>query len=88
MAHLREEIGKAQGGIVLLVTMFNSGNESAARDAEKMLEKLSDSDQNIVGMAEANYFRPLAEKINSGKFFMPEIFQHIKFVYSCKILDF
>eukprot|EP00271_Cylindrocystis_brebissonii_P019242 TRINITY_DN578_c0_g2_i1.p1 TRINITY_DN578_c0_g2~~TRINITY_DN578_c0_g2_i1.p1 ORF type:complete len:1019 (+),score=231.15 TRINITY_DN578_c0_g2_i1:889-3945(+) len=61
-----EEIGKAQGSILLLVTMVKSDNANAAKDARTVLDQLARSDQNVVQMAEANHFGPLAERLSSG----------------------
>lgn len=61
-----EQIGKAQGCILLLVTMSNSGNQPAAEDARLLLSNLSSNNQNVVQMAEANHFKPLAQQLGEG----------------------
>eukprot|EP00850_Spirogloea_muscicola_P000805 SM000003S11050 [mRNA] locus=s3:489668:494857:- [translate_table: standard] len=61
-----EQIGKAQGSILLLVTMLSSESPNAVQDARLMLERLSSNDQNVVQMAEANHFKPLAIRLNQG----------------------
>lgn len=61
-----EEIGRAQGSILLLVTMLNNENANAAKDAAAVLHQLASNDQNVVQMAEANHFKPLAERLSSG----------------------
>lgn len=61
-----EEIGRAQGSILLLVTMLNSDNANAAKDAQAVLQQLASNDQNVVQMAEANHFKPLAQRLISG----------------------
>lgn len=63
---LREHIGKVQGCILLLVTISSSDDSQAARDAAELLEKLSYSDQNVLQMAKANYFRHLLQRLSSG----------------------
>lgn len=61
-----EEIGRAQSSILLLVTMLNSENQNAVKDSKLVLAQLASNDQNVVQMAEANHFRPLADRLNSG----------------------
>lgn len=61
-----DEIGKVQGCILLLVFMLNAENPHSVGDAKKLLHDLADSDQNIVQMAEANYFEPLTQRLNEG----------------------
>lgn len=63
---LREYIGKVQGCILLLVTMSSSEDNQAARDATELLEKLSSSDQNVIQMAKANYFKHLLQRLSAG----------------------
>ena len=63
---LRDNIGKVQGCILLLVTMASGDDNQAARDAEEILENLSFSDQNIIQMARANYFKPLLQRLSTG----------------------
>ncbi|KAK7826974.1 u-box domain-containing protein 43 [Quercus suber] len=62
----RDCIGKVQGCILLLVTMSSSDDSQAARDAQALLENLSFSDQNIIQMAKANYFRHLLQRLSTG----------------------
>ncbi|XP_024625150.1 U-box domain-containing protein 44 isoform X2 [Medicago truncatula] len=62
---LREYIGKVQGCILLLVTMSSSEDNQAARDATELLEKLSSSDQNVIQMAKANYFKHLLQRLSA-----------------------
>ncbi|XP_050916914.1 U-box domain-containing protein 43 isoform X2 [Lathyrus oleraceus] len=62
---LREYIGKVQGCILLLVTMSSSEDNQAARDATELLEKLSYSDQNVIQMAKANYFKHLLQRLST-----------------------
>lgn len=61
-----EKIGKVQGCILLLVTMSNSGNQESAEDAKRLLRNLSSNIQNVVQMAEANYFKPLVQLLLEG----------------------
>ncbi|CAB4270296.1 unnamed protein product [Prunus armeniaca] len=63
---IREQIGKVQGSILLLVTMSNSDDNRAARDARELLENLSFSDQNVIQMAKANYFTHLLQRLSAG----------------------
>ncbi|XVF22323.1 hypothetical protein REPUB_Repub12eG0163200 [Reevesia pubescens] len=63
---LPDSIGKVQGCIFLLVTMASGDDNQAARDAEKILENLSFSDQNIIQMAKANYFKHLLQRLSTG----------------------
>ncbi|XAR62939.1 Ubiquitin--protein ligase [Bertholletia excelsa] len=63
---VRDYIGKVQGCILLLVTMSSSDESQAARDAKELLENLSFSTQNVVQMANANYFKHLLQQLSSG----------------------
>nr|KYP54668.1 U-box domain-containing protein 43 [Cajanus cajan] len=62
----REQIGKVQGCILLLVTMTSGDDNQAARDATELLENLSYSDQNVIQMAKANYFKHLLQRLFTG----------------------
>ncbi|AET02002.2 putative aminoacyltransferase, E1 ubiquitin-activating enzyme [Medicago truncatula] len=62
----REHIGKVQGCILLLVTMSNGDDNQAARDATEVLDNLSYSDQNVILMAKANYFKHLLQRLSTG----------------------
>eukprot|EP00897_Mesotaenium_endlicherianum_P005919 jgi/Mesen1/5355/ME000267S04504 len=61
-----EDIGRAQGAILLLVTLLSSDNPKAAHDAGLVLDQLATNDQNVVQMAEATHFKPLAERLIDG----------------------
>lgn len=63
---LCEQIGQVQGCILLLVTMSNSDNPKAAKDAKEVLENLPYSEQSVVQMAQANYFKPLIQNLREG----------------------
>ncbi|KAK1561120.1 hypothetical protein Q3G72_034712 [Acer saccharum] len=63
---LRDCIGKTQGCIFYLVTMLSSDDSQGSRDAEALLENLSVSDQNVVQMAKANYFKYLLQRLSAG----------------------
>lgn len=63
---IRDKIGKVQGCILLLVTMSSSDDNQAARDARELLENLSFSDQNVIQMAKANYFKHLLQRLSTG----------------------
>ncbi|KAK7381973.1 hypothetical protein VNO80_00568 [Phaseolus coccineus] len=62
----REHIGKVQGCILLLVTMSSGDDNQAAKDATELLENLSYSDQNVIQMAKANYFKHLLQRLSTG----------------------
>ncbi|ESW07279.1 hypothetical protein PHAVU_010G116400 [Phaseolus vulgaris] len=62
----REHIGKVQGCILLLVTMSSGDDNQAARDATELLENLAYSDQNVIQMAKANYFKHLLQRLSTG----------------------
>lgn len=66
---LREYIGKVQGCILSLVTMSSSDDNQAAIDATELLEKLSYTDQNVLQMAKANYFKHLLQRLSTGLFY-------------------
>lgn len=59
-------IGKVQCCILLLVTMSSSDESQAATDARELLENLSFSNQNVIQMAKANYFKHLLQLLSSG----------------------
>lgn len=63
---VRDCIGNVQGCILLLVTMSSSDDGQAARDAQALLENLSFSDQNVIQMAKANYFKYLLQRLSTG----------------------
>lgn len=78
----RDCIGKVQGCILLLVTMSSSDDSQAARDAQELLENLSFSDQNVIQMAKANYFRHLLHRLSTGYFYFQLNFVSCLFVMS------
>lgn len=63
---IRGRLGKVQGCILLLVTMSRGDDIQAAKDAEELLDNLSFSDQNVVQMAKANYFKYFLQRLSSG----------------------
>ncbi|PSS04478.1 U-box domain-containing protein [Actinidia chinensis var. chinensis] len=63
---VRNLIGSVQGCILLLVTISRSDDTQAAKDANELLENLSFHDQNVIQMANANYFGPLLRLLSSG----------------------
>ncbi|XP_054780436.1 U-box domain-containing protein 44-like [Prosopis cineraria] len=63
---VREEIGKVQGCILLLVTMSSSDDNEAAGNAKELLENLSYSNNNVLKMARANYFQHLLHRLSTG----------------------
>lgn len=66
--NIRDRIGKAQGAILLLVTISNSESAQVAKDARDLLENLSFLDEYVVQMAKSNYFKPLIRRLSSGIF--------------------
>ncbi|XP_075094504.1 U-box domain-containing protein 44 isoform X2 [Nicotiana tabacum] len=63
---VQESIGKVQGCILLLVTMSTCDDNKAAKDARDILENISFSDDNVILMAKANYFKYLLQRLSSG----------------------
>lgn len=63
---VRQYIGNVKGCIIYLVTISNSDDNQAARDARELLQNLSFSDQNVILMAKTNYFKHLLERLSSG----------------------
>lgn len=59
-------IGNIQGSILLLVTMLNSEDVEAAKNAQEVLDNLSFLDQNVIEMAKANYLKPILRKLSTG----------------------
>ncbi|KAL5738679.1 hypothetical protein ACOSP7_031440 [Xanthoceras sorbifolium] len=64
---VRDVIGHVQGCMCLLVTMLNSDDPHASKDAQELLDNLSSLDQNVIEMAKANYFKPLLQLLSSGQ---------------------
>lgn len=62
----RDCIGLSQGCILLLVTMSGSDDSEASSNAKELLENLSFSNQNVIEMAKANYFKPLLQLLSAG----------------------
>ncbi|KDP28447.1 hypothetical protein JCGZ_14218 [Jatropha curcas] len=63
---IKDGIGRVQGCILLLATMSSSDDSQASADAEQILENLSFSDENVIQMAKANYFKHLLQRLSSG----------------------
>lgn len=63
---VQESIGKVQGCILLLVTMSSCDDNKSAKDARDILENISFSDDNVIRMAKANYFKYLLQRLSSG----------------------
>ncbi|KAJ8529316.1 hypothetical protein K7X08_036151 [Anisodus acutangulus] len=63
---VQESIGKVQGCILLLVTMSSCDDNKSAKDARDVLENISFSDDNVILMAKANYFKYLLQRLSSG----------------------
>lgn len=49
--------------------MSSGDDNQAAKDATELLENLSYSDQNVIQMAKANYFKHLLQRLSTGLFF-------------------
>ncbi|KAG6429446.1 hypothetical protein SASPL_107497 [Salvia splendens] len=64
--NVRNLIGDAQGGILLLVTLANSDDAQASKYAQELLDSLSFNDKNVVEMARAKFFRPLLQRLFEG----------------------
>lgn len=69
----RERISKVQGCILLLVTIMNSEAVPSAANAKEILELLANGDDNVVLMANANYFKPLVKSLNEGSLKPPHL---------------
>ena len=64
---LCKQLTKTQGCVLLLVTMTTSEVRQAAEDAQMVLENLAkNKDHNVILMAEANYFKPLVQRMHEG----------------------
>ncbi|XP_073315691.1 U-box domain-containing protein 44-like [Primulina huaijiensis] len=63
---VRDHIGNVQGCILLLVTMLTSDDHQAATDAKNVLDNLAFSDDNVVLMANNNYFKYLLQRLSAG----------------------
>ena len=65
---VRDCIGKVQGCLLLLVAKSRSDESEVAGDARELLENLSFSNENVIQMAKANYFKHLLQHLSSGSF--------------------
>lgn len=63
---VRNLIGEAQGGILLLVTLSNSDDARASNYARELLDSLAFLDENVVQMARAKFFKPLLQRLFEG----------------------
>lgn len=63
---IRDCIGEVQGCIFYLVNLTRSDDNQASRDAKDVLKNLSISDDNVIQMAKANYFKYLLQRLSSG----------------------
>ncbi|CAL0327500.1 unnamed protein product [Lupinus luteus] len=59
-------LGNIQGSILLLMTMLNSDDVEASKNAHELLENLSFLEQNVIEMAKANYLKPLLLNLSTG----------------------
>lgn len=66
IAAVRRRIGRIQGCIVMLVSIFNGEDEVASGDAGSLLNSLSSNSQYVLNMAEAGYFKPLVHYLKQG----------------------
>lgn len=78
----RECIGMVQGCMLLLATISNSDDSQASGDAQKLLEKLSFSYQNVIQMAKANYYKYLLHCLSTGSLNIPFLYHHVE-TYHC-----
>ncbi|KAK4797233.1 hypothetical protein SAY86_029559 [Trapa natans] len=65
-AAAREEMGDIRGCIFSLVTISKKGDSEVSEDAHLLLEILASRNQNVMQMANANYFKPLLHLLTSG----------------------
>ena len=63
---LRDRISKVQGSILLLVTITNSENTPTAANAKELLKLLANTNDNVILMAKANYFKPVVQSLGEG----------------------
>ncbi|KAE9587254.1 putative aminoacyltransferase, E1 ubiquitin-activating enzyme [Lupinus albus] len=63
---VRGLVGNIQGSILLLMTMLNSDDVEASKNAHELLENLSFLEQNVIEMAKANYLKPLLLNLSTG----------------------
>jgi hypothetical protein len=63
---LSTKIGQERSAILLLVTLLSSKDEEAAEIAGMTLSKLSDLNDNVVRMADANWCGPLITRLCAG----------------------
>ena len=66
---IRDCIGEVQGCIFYLVNLTRSDDKQASRDARDVLKNLSFSDDNVIQMVKANYFKYLLQRLSSGSSF-------------------
>lgn len=63
---IRDCIGEVQGCIFYLVNLTRSDDNQASRDARDVLKILSFSDDNVIQMVKANFFKYLLQRLSSG----------------------
>ncbi|KAJ8565785.1 hypothetical protein K7X08_008361 [Anisodus acutangulus] len=66
VAAVKRRVGRIQGCIVMLVSIFNGDDQMASYDAANLLNSLSGNTQYALHMAEARYFKPLVHYLNQG----------------------
>lgn len=62
----QEDMGDVRGCIFSLVTISKKEDGEVSEDAQRLLEILASRNQNVVQMANANYFKPLLHLLTSG----------------------
>ncbi|KAJ7548930.1 hypothetical protein O6H91_07G033500 [Diphasiastrum complanatum] len=64
--NIAEKISHSHGAIVFLVTLLGWENEEIVGNAKAVLENLPTSDENVVMMAEADFLKPLVQRLIEG----------------------
>ena len=67
LVNVRRRLGRVQGCIVMLVAILKGDDPIASYDARKLLDVLSGNTQNVLYMAEADYFKPMVQLLKEGK---------------------
>ncbi|XP_023541296.1 U-box domain-containing protein 44-like isoform X1 [Cucurbita pepo subsp. pepo] len=66
LVNVRRRLGRVQGCIVMLVAILKGDDPIASYDARKLLDVLSGNTQNVLYMAEADYFKPMVQLLKEG----------------------
>lgn len=87
---VRRRIGRIQGCIVMLISIYNEKDQEASKDAGTVLNALSNNIQNVLNMAEAGYFKPLIQYLKEGsdmsKVVMATALSRMELTDQCKAL--